>query len=338
MQAGKLATRLRNLALLVLLLAAATVALLAWLWQGRPALDDVPLTVAEPRDARPGEVTVTWLGVSTLLFDDGETQILTDALFSRPKLFDILLLRPLESDYAAINRALDEFHINRLAAIIPLHAHFDHVMDAGHVANRTGALVLGSESSANVARGSGVPVDQYQTLKSGEPRYFGKFTITLIESRHVPQLPGGGPFFSGIITEPLRQPAPVSAWKAGTAYTVLISHPRGTALVQGSAGFVPGRLADVEADVALLSIAGVATHGKDYGQQYWEEIVSAVKAKRVLAIHYDDFTYPAGDPVLFPPVVDDIVTTGGWLRDFAMAADPAIEISLPPFGKPLAMF
>ena len=335
---SKLFRRLRIAVLVTLLLLACGIAIVAWLWQTRPALDDVPLTMARSVDDSVGQVKVTWLGISTLLFDDGETQILTDGMFSRPSLLDILLQRPLESDFAAINRALDEFHINRLAAIVPLHAHFDHAMDAGHVANRTGALVLGSESSANVARGSNVPVDQYQTLKSGEPRFFGKFTVMLVESRHVPQLPGGEPFFSGIITEPLRQPAPVSAWKSGTSYTVLISHPAGTALVQGSAGFIPGQLEDLEADVALISIAGIATHGQEYARQYWQEVVQTSSVDRVLAVHYEDFTLPFGDVALFPEVVDDIVTTAGWLRDFAGEAEPAVEVSLSPFAKPMVLY
>ncbi|MGB5246886.1 MAG: MBL fold metallo-hydrolase [Woeseia sp.] len=329
---------LRNVLLLVLLLGIAGVATVAWLWQTRPQVADLPIPLAAVSDAEDGQVTVTWLGISTLLFDDGETQIITDATFSRPKLRDILLFRPLESDYAAINRALDEFRIDRLAAVVPLHSHFDHAMDAGHVANRTDAMVLGSESTSNIARGSNVPVSQYQTLKSGEPRFFGNFTVTLLESRHVGQLPNGEPVFAGTITSPLQQPASVNAWHSGTAYSVVIEHPAGTALVQGSAGYIAGQLADVRADVVLLSIAGLSGHGREYAAQYWQEIVAATGATRVFAIHFDDFTYPLGEVALFPEVVDDIVTSAGWLNEFAAAAEPPVELLRPPFGKPLLLY
>ena len=126
---------------------------------------------------------MTWLGITTLLFDDGETQILVDGTFSRPGLFDLLSQRRIYSDAATINAALAEFRINRLAAIIPVHSHFDNAMDAGFVANRTEAVVLGSESTANIASGAGVPVSQYQILAVGESRQFGQFAIKLIESR-----------------------------------------------------------------------------------------------------------------------------------------------------------
>lgn len=329
---------LRNTLLLLVLLCAAVIATLSWLWQMRPQLADLPLELADRDFVADGKVTVTWLGISTLLFDDGETQIITDATFSRPTLQEILLLQPLESDFATINRALDEFHIERLAAIIPLHSHFDHAMDAGHVANRTGAMVLGSESTANIARGSKVPVDQYQTLKSGEPRFFGEFTVTLIESRHVGQMPNDAPIFSGTITDPLVQPAPVYAWRSGTAYSVLIEHPAGTSLVLGSAGFIEGQLADVRADVVLFSIAGISGHGRDYAAQYWQETIVPTGAARALAIHFDDFTFPLGKLALFPTVVDDIVLTANWVNEFAAAAEPSVEVLRPPLGQPLMLY
>ncbi|NNE59501.1 MAG: MBL fold metallo-hydrolase [Woeseia sp.] len=328
-------------AAVLLILAIAVVALITWRWQTRPLLAELPIPYADSGDsgdANGEQVTVTWLGISTLLFDDGETQILTDATFSRPKLHDLLLFQPLESDYATINRALDEFHIDRLAAIIPLHSHFDHVMDAGHVANRTDAMVLGSGSTSNVARGSRVPVDQYQTLKTGEPRFFGDFTVTLLESRHVPQLPNGNPIFSGVITKPLVQPAPVSAWHSDFTYTVLIEHPTGKAIVQGSAGFVADQLNGVTADAVFLSIAGLATQGKAYAEEYWREIVLTTGARRVYPIHFDDFTFPLGEVALFPAIVDDIVVTAGWINEFAAAPDEKIEVGLPVFGKPLRPF
>jgi L-ascorbate metabolism protein UlaG (beta-lactamase superfamily) len=328
----------RNTVLLLALLGAAGAGAIAWLWQTRPALAELPLAVANGGFVADGNVTVTWTGISTLLFDDGETQIITDATFSRPTLRDILLFRPLQSDYATINRALDEFRVERLAAIIPLHSHFDHAMDAGHVANRTGAMVLGSESTSNIARGSKVPVDQYQTLKSGEPRFFGDFTVTLIESRHVGQMPNGAPVFPGTITEPLQQPARVSDWHSGTAYSLLIEHPTGTTLVVGSAGFIEGQLANVKADVVLFSIAGIAAHGRDYAEQYWQEVVGQTGARHALAIHFDDFTLPLGELALFPKVVDDIVQTGAWINEFAAAADPPIEVLRPPLGKPVTLY
>jgi len=142
-------------------------AILVWLWRDRPDLNNV----AWPPPPTPGEnsgtVTATWLGVTTLLFDDGETQILIDGFFSRPSLYDVLLDRPIDNDAPMVNYAMDEFRMRQLAAIIPVHSHYDHAMDIGAVARRSSASVLGSESSANIARGAGVIEDQVVVVVPG---------------------------------------------------------------------------------------------------------------------------------------------------------------------------
>lgn len=328
---------IRLTAIVLLAILAIATAWLAAAWQNRAHPADIPLPVAEVAEDTHGRVTVTWLGITTLLFDDGETQILTDATFSRFPLHRILLQRPLESDFAAINYGLHEYRIDRLAVIVPLHSHFDHAIDAGHVANRTGAMILGSESTANVARGSAVPVDQYQILQYGESRFFGDFTVTLLESRHVPQI-GGRPAWDGVIDTALHQPAPASNWRSGQAFSVLISHPGGNALVQGSAGFVPGVLDELDVDVTFLSLAGIERLGRDYAAAYWHELVVAPGAERVLGIHFDDFTRPFGELQLFPDPVDRVVVTAGWLRAFAEQAGQPVDVSLPPLGRPVVLY
>ena len=332
---SRLSRWLRIAAVAVAILAAAAAAVLASMWQDRPPVSALGWPVATPagEDAG-GRVTVTWLGITTLLFDDGETQILTDGTFTRLGPLDILSQRRVRSDYAAINHGLAGFRVNRLAAIIPLHAHFDHAMDAGHVANRTTGIVLGSESAANIARGAGVPVDQYQILADGESRQFGDFTITLLESAHAPLGPGEGTWFDGAITEALEQPARASDWKTGICWSVLISHRQGTALVQGSAGFVEGKLEGVQADVAFLSVAGLSGLGREYTEQYWAETVGRTGAARVFPIHFEDFTRPFGELALLPRLLDDLPATARHLARLT----PAADIQRLPLGRPVPLF
>jgi L-ascorbate metabolism protein UlaG (beta-lactamase superfamily) len=90
--------------------------------------------------ATPSGFTVKFLGVSTLLFDDGDTAFLTDGFFSRPGKLRTAF-GTIAPDAAAIDRALEHAGVQRLAAVIPLHSHFDHALDAPFVAKRTGALL-----------------------------------------------------------------------------------------------------------------------------------------------------------------------------------------------------
>ena len=322
----------------LLLFVVSAIAFVAWRWQERSDVAELPWPVAESSSESAEQVTVTWLGITTLLFDDGETQILTDGTFSRPGIFDILSQRLIYSDVDTINYALAEFRIDRLAAIIPLHSHFDHAMDIGHVANRTSAVILGSESTANIARGGNVPVNQYQILASGETRQFGNFTITLIESRHAPIGIGDQPPFPGSINEPLEQPARIRDWREGGSWSVLISHPQGTALVQGSGGFIKGALPEGRADVVMLGVAGLASAGKSYVGDYWSETVVRSGANVVFPLHYEDFTKPFGEVALFPDIVDKVLVTACWIDEFAADGRHPVTVNALPFGEAVAIF
>lgn len=314
------------------------VSFVAWRWQERPDVSELNWPVATSTGESAEQVTVTWLGIATLLFDDGETQILTDGTFSRPGIFDILSQRRIHSDVGTINYAISEFRMDRLAAIIPLHSHFDHAMDTGLVANRTPAVILGSESTANIALGAKVPVSQYQILASGETRQFGNFTITLIESRHAPIGIGNQPWFPGTIDEPLEQPARISDWREGGAWSLLIGHPQGTALVQGSGGFVEDALPEASADVVMLGIGGIAALGREYVERYWAETVTRTGATRVFPVHFEDYTQPFGEVLLFPDIVDKVTVTAGWIDELAADNEPPVSVSMLPFGEPVAIF
>ena len=77
---------------------------------------------------------------------------------------------------------MDEFRLRRLAAIIPVHSHYDHAMDVGAIANRSSAAVVGTESTANIARGAGVPDEQIILVTNGDTLEFGKFTVAASDS------------------------------------------------------------------------------------------------------------------------------------------------------------
>lgn len=308
------------------------------LWRDRPNLDSIdwpPPPVASAAVA--GSVTVTWLGVTTLLFDDGETQILIDGFFSRPTLADILLRRPVKNDAVKINYALNKFRMRRLAAIIPLHSHFDHAMDVGAIANRSSASVLGSESTAQIARGAGVPDDQITVVTGKQTFQFGDFTVTLLPSIHAPIGWRGSIPLDGSIEAPLILPQPIDAWREGGSFSVVIAHPQGTALVHGSAGFSEDAFQDVAADIVMLGVAGLRSLGKEYAERYWQNLVTATGGHSVYAIHFDDFTQPFGTVVPGPRILGDFVKTAAWLEEFRDRWDADTSLFVPEFGKPIAI-
>lgn len=308
------------------------------LWRTRPSLDDIDWAPYPEYDAVAGAVSVTWLGVSTLLFDDGETQLLVDGFFSRPSLAELVFGRPIDSNAATIDYALDVWRIRRLAAIIPTQSHFDHAMDAGAIANRTSASILGSESTANIARGQAVPEDQIVVVEDGGVYTFGQFSVTTIHTPHAPIGWGGSVPFAGTVDEPLQTPAPVSAWREGQSYSIVISHPHGTTLVEGGAGYIEGALQDVKADVVMLGVGLLESLGRKYAEQYWQSAVTATGAEHVIPVHFDDFTQPFGEIVPLPSVVENIVDIAGWLEEFRDSWDQDTELHLPEFGKSMVLY
>lgn len=262
-----------------------------------------------------GGLGVTFLGVASLLLDDGEHAVMTDGFFSRPSLLRVALGR-LAPDEARIGSALGRLGLDRhgagaatsapasgrgLDAVIPVHTHFDHVMDSATVALRTGAVLVGGGSAAWVGRGAGLAEDRIRVVTPHEPVPLGAFTLTFVESAHCPpdRFPGG-------ITEPVVPPARAAAYRCGEAWSIIVAHASGrTALVQGSAGFVPGALDGRRADVVYLGVGQLGVRGEDYIRAYWAETVRAVGARRVVLIHWDDFFRPLDRPLRALPFAGD---------------------------------
>lgn len=211
----------------------------------------------------------------------------------------------LASDPEIVADALARIGGSRLAVVSPVHSHFDHALDSPEVAKQTGAVVLGSETTANIARGQGLPEAQIVVVEPGRDYSFGRFTVTLHVSAHAP-IADGGPPMPGTVDEPLPHPAKMSAFKEGGSYSIVVSHPSGTALVHGSAGFVEGALAGVTADRVFLGTGGLASLEEEdpgYIARYWDEIVVATGARKVHPIHHDDFTLPFGSFRAFPSLI-----------------------------------
>lgn len=251
----------------------------------RPDMSEVGIPYAKVA-SDDADLKVRWLGVATLLIDDGETQIMTDGFVSRPKELDLLLQRPISSDIKAIEQLIETQSINRLAAIMPVHSHYDHAMDSAEFAKLTGAELLGSTTTANIAAGSKLDPALTKVVQQGVAYDYGKFAITFYESRHAPLATNSG--IEGTVDKPFALPAPYTAWKEGKSYAIHIAHPEGNILVQGSAGYVSDELKNVRADVLFLGTGGLKDLPYDYVENYIAETVGWLQPSKVISIHHDN--------------------------------------------------
>lgn len=292
----------------------------------------------------PGSVTVRWTGTSTLVFSDGETTLIVDGWFTRIGPL-ALLAGGVAPDLAAIERGLERNGVTEAAMVIPVHSHFDHAMDSPEVARQTGALLVGSESTANIGRGWGLPEDRIRVVRDGERLQFGDFEVVIHETKHfefpdpaVRERALGDPF----ITEPLVPPVDTFAYKVGTPLAVEVRHPRGSFLVQGSAGFIPGDFDDIDVDIVFLGVGGLGSQTDDYRETYWRETVDATSPRQVIPIHWDDLTAPIEGPFRGSVRAAGFLAAGSdktlsFLQDKA-ASTPNLEFTTLPRYDPVALF
>jgi len=286
-------------------LAALLVAMLgygAWVF-GSPAMPAGSQTLASSVPA-PGGVAVHYFGTTTLAFDDGRDAVMIDALISRPAITKAMF-GTIASDPARIDAALKAAHLSKLDLLLITHSHYDHALDIPAIATRTGAKVVGSPSTREVARGGGVPDAQVQTIHGGERLQAGDFTVTVFRSLH-----SLGDRVPGDIAAPLRQPATLKDYKEGGTFAFLIEHKGLRLLVHASANAVPGMYRGVKADVVFLATGGLSTHPQAFTDTYWREVVEETGAKLVVPIHWDSFFTGLDRPLKpLPRLMDNIPLT-----------------------------
>lgn len=266
----------------------------------------------------------SFLGVAGVHLSDGQTHLLIDGFFSRPSLLKAGFTR-VSPDIAAIEAGLRRAGISKLSAVLVGHSHYDHAMDSPEIVRQTGAVLVGSESTINIGRGYRLAEDEMVLVRERELLVFGRFRVAFIPSMHNrTYLARGG------IRNPLIPPAHISTYRDGKCYTVLVEHPEGSIMVQDSAGYLPGSLEGYRADIALLAAAGLGRAPATYRDEFFHETAIAVGAKRVIPIHFDDFTRPLSDqPQLFPRWVDDIPRSLEFLRQSSEKAGLHYEVWRP---------
>ncbi len=222
-----------------------------------------------------GPVSLTYLGVAGWRLDAvGNHTLLVDPYFTRVRApDDNTVLHP---DTAAIAR----FAPSRADVILVGHSHYDHLMDVPDIAKRTGAIVVGSESTANVARADGVPPEHVLAVKGGDTLDFGPFAVRVKHGLHSltgqPNIP-----IPRNVTLPMAAPG---YGEGGTLQYVVRVDGR-TVLFIGTANVIDGELSGERPDVVVLA-TGLRSKVPDYTCRV---LTALGKPRMVLANHFDDF-------------------------------------------------
>lgn len=268
-------------------------------------------------------IRVSFYGVSTLAINDGITTLLIDSFFSRPSPFDVLF-GELHSKEDEVLAGLQSIEAQDAKALFVVHSHYDHALDLSAVYKLTGSDIYGSESSLNIARGTGIPEDKLHLIDGGHVARVGDFTITVIRSKHSVPPNAETNQENAIIEKPLKQPATNADFAMGGNFDFLIEHPKATILVKGSANYIPGALKDLDVDALFIGSAQLGMQSQQFQQAFIDESIKAVSPEIIVPLHWDSFITPwvKGNLTFNPKIVDDSPAKGlELLSDYAKEND-----------------
>lgn len=242
---------------------------------------------------------VTFFGTTTLLFDDGADQILIDAHMTRPSLVRYICGKG-TTNKRLIDEKLRLHHVDRLKAIFISHTHHDHVMDAPYIANKTGAVIYGSRSAMNVARGGDVPEDRMIEFEANESYQVGNYKIKVIPSLHSkPTILNND--LGETIDAPMRQPARLRDYKEGGSFDFYIETPDKSYMIRPSFNYIEGQMDGYKADVLFLGVAGLQKADQEMEATFYRETIDKVEPALVIPLHWDNFFVPLTKPKLMMP-------------------------------------
>jgi L-ascorbate metabolism protein UlaG (beta-lactamase superfamily) len=241
-----------------------------------------------PPSAAPARtpVTLTYLGVAGWQISDGTHVVLVDPYFSRPSLDGA----PLVPDEDAIAARAP----SRADLILVGHSHFDHALDVPAVARRTGAEVLGSESTIHLARASGVPADRLIAVKGGEDYQFDGFSVRVIPSLHSAIDHKHAADGAKTIPADVKLPMPAAGYVEGGTFAYLVRMGGHEVFVLSTANFIERELEGLRPDAAIVAV-GLRQEVHDYSCRL-ERVLG--HPPLVLASHFDAFRDPQGESSL----------------------------------------
>ena len=233
-----------------------------------------------PTSAAPARPTLTYLGVAGWQLRSSAGTLLVDPYVTRAAGEDESA--PLVPNAEAI------------AAYIPLradvvlvgHSHYDHLLDVPDVAKRTGALVVGTESTANVARASGLRAERVRVVHGGDALQVGPFAVRVVSGLHSltgqPNVP---------IPSDIHLPMVPGGYGEGGTLQYLVKLEGHTILFVGTANFIEEEVTGLRPDIAVIAI-GLRQKIPDYTCRLLRALG---RPKLVFPNHFDAHREPLRD-------------------------------------------
>jgi L-ascorbate metabolism protein UlaG (beta-lactamase superfamily) len=264
-----------------------------------PVSENAPTEVELAGDSagntRPLELT--YFGAAGWRITDGDTVILVDPWPSRIKYGggghpDDDRPAYARDEIAPVDTALVDELIPEADFILMQHGHFDHLGDVPHIARKTGAKVVGTETVIMILRAYGIPDEQLYAVQGGEDYLFEGFSVRVVPGLH--SALGEKHYHDSRrydrSTE-LKAPLRIEQFIEGGALSFLVRIGGRSILTMGSMNFIEREFEGLEPDILLAGINGSRLGLYDYDRRLLQ---STSYPPLVLPTHWDNFRLPYG--------------------------------------------
>jgi L-ascorbate metabolism protein UlaG (beta-lactamase superfamily) len=286
------------------------------------------------------EVQVRWLGVAGFTLTAGETTLAHDPYLSRPG-----RLRTLFRSYVPDETVLGRFvgagspapELAQAKLYLVGHSHYDHLGDVPWLALRSGGRVVGSATTAAIARAYGLPEERTVIASPGAVLEEGAFEVRVVASQHAKVMFGRVPF-EGEVSEPPEAPIHAASFKLGDARAYLVTERASglRILLLSSANRSVAALEKLGQAVAPVDLVLAAASGRD--PDYARDLVRTLRPRLVVPHHFDDFSLPIDDPNAAAPLdEDDLAAFEQELRAAAATEGLTVEVRRPQLLQPLTL-
>ena len=244
----------------------------------------------------------THFGAAGWKITDGETVILLDPYLSRVR-FQGRKYGPHDAtDIADDPRPvvkMDEVaghdtetidkNVPKADFIMLSHSHFNHAMDVPYIAKKTGAVVIGTESTCNIAANGGVPDEQIHAVRGGEDFQYDELSVRVIPSLHSAL---SCKLYKDFGTVPVKDdPLTLDEYVEGGTLAYLLRFAGREILLFGSMNYIEREVDGLRPDIVFVASAPPRLDIHDYTGRLMRCLG---KPPLVVATHWDDQGLPFG--------------------------------------------
>lgn len=260
----------------------------------------VPLPVKAQAGVDAGSSTpleLTYFGAAGWKITDGNVTVLIDPWPSRLKYGggghpDDDRPDYARTDIAVSDTTLIDSLISEADFILVHHGHFDHLGDVPYIARKTGAKVIGTETTVMILRAYGIPNDQLYAVGGGEDYQFDGFSVRVVPGIHSAlnekHYHDTRRYDRNTVLEaPLR----IEQFIEGGSLSFLARFDRHDILTMGSMNFIEREFVGIEPDILLAGINGSRLGLYEYDRRLLE---TTGFPPVVIPTHWDNFRLPYG--------------------------------------------